>query len=158
MKEFFDKYGGGSREPYQALEMIIEKLCRAKEKIERGDSNVMNDLSDASNMLDDFAHEAKTAEFKPREYSSYRSSEYNPYRINDRIGYQQTQGHYFPMYPMYPIFEEGGRGREGGDGRPGRQGGGSGGRGGTRWEGGDYYPYPDQSEAYRRNQNRPNER
>lgn len=153
MKDFFDKYGNGSKEPYQALEMIIYRLCEIKEKVERGDSNIMSDLSEASNMLDDFAHQAKSTDFKPREYRNIQGhSQYSPqnhfdvYRTDGRLGYQQTQGHYFPMYPIYPFFNEGRQT----DGRDDRRG--------NRQDGNNYYPYTEQPEAYRRNQSRPNER
>lgn len=103
MKEFFEKYGGGSREPHQALEMIIEKLFRAKDKIDRGDSNIMNELVDASEMLDEFAHHAKTTEFKPREYQNIQGGNQGSYPQN-RMGY--VQDHYYPIYPIYPYFDE----------------------------------------------------
>jgi len=150
MKEFFDKYGSGSKEPYHALEMIIEKLFKIKEKVERGDGNIVNDLSSASTMLDDFALSAKTSDFKPREYHNIQGhpqhgphNNYDTIRMDDRLGYRQAQDHYYPMYPIYPFFNEDRQGMPRRDVRPGER---------------DYNPYPEQSEAYRRNYNRPHER
>lgn len=121
MKEFFDKYGHGqSEEPYKAVKLIIEKLYNVKEKVERGDKNVIGDLSEISIMLDDFARCAKNVEFKPRQFkgAEYQPHQFNPnqqmypneayampYRDAGKIGY-----HWPNVYPLYPFFDRGGKG------------------------------------------------
>jgi len=139
MKTFFDKYGNGSNEPYHALELIIDKLFKVKEQVERGDNNIFQELGTVSNMLDDFAQQAKTTEFKPRKYSDVQGHPQgfrNEY--GGEIGYKQPANHFPFIYPIYPLFDADGQ-------NPRRR---------SRLEEVDY---PNPAEVYRRNLNRPND-
>lgn len=127
MKTFIEKYGGRGHEAYDAIDVMDEQWHKIKEKVERGDSNVRNELSVLSNMIDEFLQHSQNVEFKPRPYHNPRyggkhgmnpgqHQNYDPRRY---IGYEydqgQPQGHY-PMYPIWWWFGEGDRGRYGREG------------------------------------------
>ncbi len=141
MRAFFDKYGG-DYEPSLAVEMMCEALYAIKEKVERGDSNIRQDFSILSGMIDDFLQDSQGVEFKPKKHKSYNHAQnygrehhgspekYDPYQTTDRLGYN--------YFPIYPLFERGGypdpnfypRNAGGQDGSQGRgQSGGQSGRG-----------------------------
>jgi hypothetical protein len=109
MKQFFDKYGQG-HEPHHAIEIMEEVLFEIKEKIEKGDPNVRQELEELSNMVDDFEQELQTVQLKPRKFQEYHEFEQQqqPYQTSGRIGYNL-----YPPYIYPPFFERGGQGRGG---------------------------------------------
>ncbi len=120
MEEFIKKWGGQGSEPYQAVEMIANKVHKIKQKVEQGDSNIIPQLQELSVILDEFAHYAKKGGFQPRQggnfqgqpYQDYpgqgqqgQQNYYDPYKTVGRVGYGVDNHHWYPNYPqIYPIY------------------------------------------------------
>lgn len=108
MKEFFQKYGGRYEDPYEAIEMMCNRLYQIKDKVEQGDESHIQDLSELSNMIDDYVRSIQNYELKPMqkgaEYKNYepqKGGAQNEYYPNRTVGF-----HYPNVYPLYPFFNE----------------------------------------------------
>lgn len=131
MEEFIKKWGGQGHQPYEAVELMGDKVHRIKQKVEQGDSNVIPELQELSIMLDEFAMYAKQGGFQPRQggsfqgqpYKDYQGHEgqehknyYDPYKTVGSIGYKN---HWYPqIYPIYPFYNRDRQGKDIGDYRP----------------------------------------
>ncbi len=135
MEEFIKKWGGQGSQPFEAVEMIADKVHHLKQKVEQGDSHIIPQLQELSVILDEFAHYAKKGNWEPRQggnyqpYQDYQGQQesnqpknvYDPYRTVGRVGYG-ADNHWswgYPYtYPVYPYFNES-KGGQVGDGKIG---------------------------------------
>lgn len=122
MKEFFAKYGGKYKDPYEAIELICHKLYEIKDKVAKADPSHIKDLSSVSDMIDDYVSSIKDDDLKPvpmgDEYQDhqrqrntygkgyrYYHDNYNPSQMyrderqqHDSRMYEQQRGQNPPYY------------------------------------------------------------
>jgi len=146
MREFFEKYGSSSQDPYAAIELLCEELYAIKEKVRMGDMSHVQELVQLKTMIDDYLRNIQNYNLQPRQkqpkQKGFKGQSYKHYRPEWQDQYQQPMGfHPFPpiIYPPFPMFAQPGQGGQqqqggdqgGGQPRPGQ--GGQGGQGGYRF-------------------------
>lgn len=86
MRNFFAKHGG-VREPSEAIELLIQKLLKARDMVNRGDENHLHELKELSDMIDDYVSQAQGQKFEPKPFVNYEGRGIqNPENNYDRRG------------------------------------------------------------------------
>jgi len=81
-----------AREPSDAVDILVQKILRARELLYAGDEKHIQELKQLSDMIDDYVTQAQGQKFQPKQYQ-------NPDRYHDN--YPQSQIGTGANYPAY---------------------------------------------------------